>query len=202
MTKKKVRTKSKKRRKKNKKQRLLQELSKELGITFLIVLLCLFLLSRVVFALPKNEGYGMREALNDGDRVYVDRLGTPKRFSLIYFKQPDGNGTSIRRVVGLPGERILYSKDELYVDGRLVVERFLQKKLAQAKIDDEMITEDFDSIAILGTTDGIIPKGKYLVLGDNRHYATDSRYYGLVDRRDVIGIVKLRLLPFYQIGIQ
>ncbi|EOH96792.1 signal peptidase I [Enterococcus haemoperoxidus ATCC BAA-382] len=186
----------KKQRKKNSKKRFLQEISKELGITFLIVFLLLFILSNVVFALPKNEGYGMREALNDGDRVYVDRLGKPKRFSLIYFKQPDGNGTSIRRVIGLPGERVRYHNDELYIDDRLVVERFLQKKLVQAKLADQVITEDFDSIDIMETNNGMIPKGKYLVLGDNRNYATDSRYYGLVDEQAVIGKVELRLSLF------
>lgn len=186
----------KKQRKKNSKKRFLQEISKELGITFLIVFLSLFILSNIVFALPKNEGYGMREALNDGDRVYVDRLGKPKRFSLIYFKQPDGNGTSIRRVIGLPGERVRYHNDELYIDDRLVVERFLQKKLVQAKLADQVITEDFDSIDIMETNNGIIPKGKYLVLGDNRNYATDSRYYGLVDERAVIGNVELSLSLF------
>ncbi|ALS36027.1 signal peptidase I [Enterococcus rotai] len=199
MSNKKISNNRRKRRKKNKKKHFLQEISKELGITLLIVLLLLFVLSKVIFVLPKNEGYGMREALNDGDRVYVDRLGKPKRFSLIYFKQPNGKGTSIRRVIGLPQEQVSYRNDELYIDDRLVVERFFQRKLAQAKIEDEVITEDFDSTDILETKDGIIPKGKYLVLGDNRHYATDSRYYGLVDERAVIGIVELRWWPFYQI---
>lgn len=190
----------KKKRKKNRKKQHLQELSKELGLTFLILLLLMLFLSKVIFTLPKNEGYGMRDALNDGDRVYVDRIGKPKRFSLIYFDQPDGNGTSIRRIVGLPGERIRYHNDELYIDDRLVIERFLQKKLVQAQLANEVITEDFDSIDIIGTTNGIIPKGKYLVLGDNRHYATDSRYYGLVDERAMIGNVKLRWWPFYQMN--
>ncbi|OTN88864.1 signal peptidase I [Enterococcus sp. 7E2_DIV0204] len=199
MSRKKLSYNKKKRRRKKRKIRSIQEVSKELGITFLIVLLLLFLLSRVFFTLPKNEGYGMRDELNDGDRVYVDRLGKRKRFSLIYFKQPDGNGTSIRRIIGLPEEKVSYRNDELYINDRLVVERFIQRRLVQAKIENEVITVDFDSKDILETNNGIIPQGKYLVLGDNRHYATDSRYYGLVDEQAVIGTVKLRWWPFYQI---
>ena len=199
MSRKKLSYNKKKRRRKKRKIRNIQEVSKELGITFLIVLLLLFLLSRVFFTLPKNEGYGMRDELNDGDRVYVDRLGKRKRFSLIYFKQPDGNGTSIRRIIGLPEEKVSYRNDELYINDRLVVERFIQRRLVQAKIENEVITVDFDSKDILETNNGIIPQGKYLVLGDNRHYATDSRYYGLVDEQAVIGTVKLRWWPFYQI---
>ncbi|WP_375178413.1 signal peptidase I [Enterococcus rotai] len=199
MSRKKLSYNKKKCRRKKRKTRSIQEVSKELGITFLIVLLLLFLLSRVFFTLPKNEGYGMREELNDGDRVYVDRLGKRNRFSLIYFKQPDGNGTSIRRIIGLPEEKVSYRNDELYINDRLVVERFIQRRLVQAKIENEVITVDFDSKDILETNNGIIPQGKYLVLGDNRHYATDSRYYGLVDEQAVIGTVKLRWWPFYQI---
>lgn len=199
MSRKKLSYNKKKRRRKKRKIRSIQEVSKELGITFLIVLLLLFLLSRVFFTLPKNEGYGMRDELNDGDRVYVDRLGKRKRFSLIYFKQPDGNGTSIRRIIGLPEEKVSYRNDELYINDRLVVERFIQRRIVQAKIENEVITVDFDSKDILETNNGIIPQGKYLVLGDNRHYATDSRYYGLVDEQAVIGTVKLRWWPFYQI---
>ncbi len=199
MSRKKLSYDKKKRRRKKRKIRSIQEVSKELGITFLIVLLLLFLLSRVFFTLSKNEGYGMRDELNDGDRVYVDRLGKRKRFSLIYFKQPDGNGTSIRRIIGLPEEKVSYRNDELYINDRLVVERFIQRRLVQAKIENEVITVDFDSKDILETNNGIIPQGKYLVLGDNRHYATDSRYYGLVDEQAVIGTVKLRWWPFYQI---
>lgn len=199
MSRKKLSYNKKKRRRKKRKIRSIQEVSKELGITFLIVLLLLFLLSRVFFTLPKNEGYGMCDELNDGDRVYVDRLGKRKRFSLIYFKQPDGNGTSIRRIIGLPEEKVSYRNDELYINDRLVVERFIQRRLVQAKIENEVITVDFDSKDILETNNGIIPQGKYLVLGDNRHYATDSRYYGLVDEQAVIGTVKLRWWPFYQI---
>ncbi|MFD2307647.1 signal peptidase I [Enterococcus termitis] len=195
----KKRTPRKKTRKKRKKNHRYKELSQEIGITCLIVVVLGVLCSQFVFALPQTIGYGMRESLNDGDRVYVNRLGKLRRFSLVYFKQPDGNGTSIRRIIGLPQETVRYSNDELYINDRLIVERFLQRALAQAKLDNEMITEDFDSADILKTNTGMIPKDKYLVLGDNRKYATDSRYYGVVDKQMIIGTVELRWWPFYQV---
>lgn len=185
--------------KKNRKRQKHKELGREVAITFLIVILIGLLLSRFVFSLPENIGYGMMSSLRDGDRVYVNRLGKLRRFSLIYFKQPDGNGTAIRRIIGLPGEQVRYTNDDLYINDRLVVERFLQKSLAQAKLADEVITKDFDSTDILKTDDGTIPDGHYLVLGDNRGYATDSRYYGVVDKKKIIGTVELRWWPFYQI---
>lgn len=185
--------------KKKRKRQKYKELRREVGMTFLIIFLIGLVLSRLVFSLPENDGYGMIGSLSDGDRVYVNRLGEMRRFSLIYFKQPDGNGMSIRRIIGLPGEQVRYTNDDLYIDGRLVVERFLQKTLGQAKLADEVITKDFDSTDILKTDDGIIPDDHYLVLGDNRGYATDSRYYGVVDKKKIIGTVELRWWPFYQI---
>lgn len=181
----------KKMRRRKKRKEFYKELSKELILTLLVVLFLFFLCSKVVFSLPENEGYGMLNTLTDGDRVYVNRFGEPKRFSLIYFNQPDGNGTSVRRVIGVGGEHVRYVNDELYIDDRLVIERFLLKELSQAEIDDDIVTKDFDSIDIQGVENGLIPKGKYLVLGDNRRYATDSRYYGLVDEKEIIGTVVL-----------
>lgn len=173
------------------KKRLYKNIAQNVLLLIIIAATVFFLFSKIFFSLPKNEGYGMLTVLNNGDRVYVNRFGKPKRFSLIYFNQPDGNGTSIRRVIGLGGERVRYVNDELYINNQLFNERFLSKELAQAKIDNEMITTDFDSIDISETQSGIIPEGKYLVLGDNRKYSTDSRYYGLVDEKDIIGTVLL-----------
>ena len=181
----------KKEKSNSRKKRLYKNIAQNVLLLIIIAAAVFFLFSKIFFSLPKNEGYGMLTVLNNGDRVYVNRFGKPKRFSLIYFNQPDGNGTSIRRVIGLGGERVRYVNDELYINNQLFNERFLSKELAQAKIDNEMITTDFDSIDISETQSGIIPEGKYLVLGDNRKYSTDSRYYGLVDEKDIIGTVLL-----------
>lgn len=183
--------------KRHRKKQVIKELGKDSVITLFILMLLWFGFSKMVFALPKNEGYAMRTVLNDGDRVYVNRFGKPKRFSLVYFKLADKNQYSIRRIIGLPGESLTYSNDALSINNQLVVERFLQKKLLQSAINNEVITDDFDSEAISGTVNGVIPQGKYLVLGDNRKYATDSRYYGLIDKKAIIGVVEMRWWPFY-----
>lgn len=172
---------------------------KELTATLAILLILVLILANTVFSLVKNSGYGMRNTLDNGDIVYVSRLEKYKRFSLVSLIIPGTNESSIRRVVGLPGESVYYSLDELYVEDRIIFEPFLEKKLAQYKMNDEIYTENFDSKDMLKATNGRIPKGKYLVLGDNRPFTTDSRYYGLVDESKIIGVVKLRIWPLHKI---
>ncbi|MTD38284.1 hypothetical protein GIX45_06545 [Erwinia sp. CPCC 100877] len=60
-----------------------------------------------------------------------------------------------------------------------------------------LFIEDFTIKGLTGRP--AISKGEYLVLGDNRPYATDSRYYGLVDEKEIIGIVEMRILPFHKV---
>jgi signal peptidase I len=69
----------------------------------------------------------------------------------------------------------------------------------QARKDGLQVTEDFSLREIPNIAEPIIPKGKYLVLGDNREFSTDSRHYGLVDEQAIVGIVTMRLLPLHKL---
>ncbi|MEI5992312.1 signal peptidase I [Enterococcus termitis] len=177
----------------------MKEFWKEILLTTVIVSFLFMILSLTIFTLPKVEGYGMTPVLNNGERVFVNRLGTIRRFKLIYFKVPNSHETSIRRVIGLPNEHIQYKNDQLYINHQETVERFLQNQLNHAKQNEELVTDDFQLQQLPDVKYDTIPRGKYLVLGDNRPYSTDSRYYGLVDEKDIIGTVEMRILPLHQL---
>ncbi|WP_375270018.1 signal peptidase I [Enterococcus sp. DIV0212c] len=177
----------------------MRELWKEIGLTIFIVLFLSILLSKTIFALPKSEGYGMAPTVNDGERVFVNRFGTVRRFNLIYFKIPDSEEKSIRRVIGLPGESIQYKNDRLFINQQETIERFLQNQLKRAEQNEELWTDDFRLPQIPNTKLDRIPEGKYLVLGDNRPYSSDSRYYGLVDKKEIIGTVEMRIWPIHKL---
>ncbi|WP_086314471.1 signal peptidase I [Enterococcus sp. 7F3_DIV0205] len=176
----------------------LKDFGKELGITIIIVIGLFLLSSQLFFALPMFEGYGMAPTVSDGDRVYVNRLKKVRRFKLVYFNVPNSKERSIRRVVGLPGEEVSYKNDQLLIDQQPIVERFLATALYRAKQEEELVTEDFSINQLSNGQQQRIPKGKYLVLGDNRHYSTDSRYYGMIDKKDIIGVVETRIWPIYK----
>lgn len=96
----------------------------------------------------------------------------------------------IKRVIGLPGEKVEYRNGELYINDLLVEEGFLT----------DVYTDDF-SLRDLGYN--TIPEDMYFVVGDNRGDSLDSRDpdVGLIPKEDIIGKVRIRLWPINQIKI-
>lgn len=166
-------------------RRLLKEIAVTVFLTLALFLIVLFSTCK----LPAVTGYSMTPTLNDQDRLIVYRWGEIKRFSLVYFRNPEKDNWLIRRVIGRPGEIIEYRKGILYIDGNEITERFLPSLVEEGT--DTPITDDFQ------LAEGKIPTGKYFVLGDNRSYATDSRYFGLIDEQEIKGTVVARIFPIH-----
>ncbi|MGG5341111.1 signal peptidase I [Enterococcus sp. AZ192] len=187
--------KRKKTSQKRKRSEQRHQIYKEIGISFFLLMSLFFLLQWLFFSLPTVNGYGMTATLNDGDRLFVRKHAQIKRFDLIYFKNPVNDQLMIRRVIGLPGEEITYEEDQLMIDQKFVVERFLVNEQNEAKAEERLLTENFSLASLTGSR--ALPKGSYFVLGDNRHYAADSRQFGWIDEENIIGVVKTRLLPLH-----
>src|SRR4051812_4561179 len=71
------------------------------------------------------DGASMNPTLQDQDRMIVTKIGEPKRFDIVVFHAPDGTDY-IKRVIGLPGDRIEYKHDVLYVNGEEMDEPYLK----------------------------------------------------------------------------
>lgn len=173
----------------------LKVLVTQLGLTFVISLTLFSTISYFTIRTPKMEGYAMTATLTNNDRVLVNKHGTTKRFKMIYFKNPVTKETSLRRIIGLPGDELYYKNDQLYINNKLTPERFLEPAIAEAKQSGFILTQDFTLKQI--TDETRIPEGKYFVLGDNRQFSSDSRNYGLIDEKDIIGVVELRFFPLH-----
>jgi signal peptidase I len=183
--------------KRKKRLRKIRRLSREIGLTILATGVLVYLLSLVTFSFTKVEGYSMSGTLVDGEVVLVNKLADVQRFDLVYLRIPGTKETTVRRVIGKPGENVYYKNSQLFINEEEKEERFLADYQRSFEQEGMLFTEDF---AIKGLTGRpTIPKGKYLVLGDNRPYSTDSRYYGLVDEKELIGVVEMRLLPFHKV---
>ncbi|MDD2435794.1 MAG: signal peptidase I, partial [Bacilli bacterium] len=94
----------------------------------------------------------------------------------------------IKRVIGLPGEKIEYKDNILYIDDEAY----------QEKITDDLITDDF-SLQDMGHE--VIPEDMYLVFGDNRGDSLDSRSFGLIKKDDIIGKPFVRIWPLNQFNL-
>ncbi|OEG19649.1 signal peptidase I [Enterococcus quebecensis] len=182
---------------KNKKQRKLKRMGIEIGCSVLIAGVFIWILSIFFFTFAKVEGYSMLSSLWEDDLVYINKRTNIGRFKLVYFETPDQQEKAIRRVIGLPGEFVEYKDDELYINNEKIEEKFIDKQdVTKAKSMGLLFTENFD-ITKLKNNQQIIPKDFYLVLGDNRPYSTDSRYYGFIHKNDIIGVVEMRILPLH-----
>ncbi|MGX7202945.1 signal peptidase I [Enterococcus plantarum] len=182
---------AKKRRKNRKRKIFLLEFLGAIAITSILV----FFMSLFLFSLPKVEGYSMVSTLRDGDRVYVNKIGKLKTFELVYVQIPGTKEKEVRRIIGMPGQRVTYKNDQLQIDGQDREEKFIFDEKQTSQENGRLYTDDFSIFTLTGTSK--IPEGKYLLLGDNRPYSVDSRQYGLVDRKDIIGVVEMRILPLH-----
>ncbi|MGG5317758.1 signal peptidase I [Enterococcus sp. AZ071] len=108
--------------------------------------------------------------------VQVKAHHKPERFDVVVLRPPDDpDGLYLKRVVGLPQEKIDYQGGQLFVNEKLVGDRFAS------------ITEDFEWNSF---SNRAIPAGWYFVLGDNRTVSKDSRIFGLVPEKQILGIIK------------
>jgi signal peptidase I len=134
------------------------------------------------------KGHSMEPSLRDGDRLVVDRIGSSidaiDRGDVVVMRYPRNPAVDfVKRVVGLPGDRVALLRGQLWVNG-------------------EMAPDAWTCIADLETTEEIdVPLGCYFVLGDNRPISCDSREFGLVPESLVRGKVRARFWPLDRVAV-
>jgi signal peptidase I len=135
------------------------------------------------FAIPAES---MAPTLRPGDHVLVEKLsyrfGAPHRGDLAVFRSPDGGSLAVKRIVALGGDRVAIEDGVLAVDGHLQRERYV----------------DYRSVDSVYFGPVVVPRGDVFVLGDNRADSHDSRDYGAVPRRSLIGRVVATLWPAFR----
>jgi signal peptidase I len=136
------------------------------------------------FAIPSES---MAPTLRPGDHVLVDklsyRLGDPTRGDLVVFRAPGDGAIAVKRIVGLAGDRVGIADGVLAVNGHLQRESFV----------------DYPHMDSVYFGPVVVPAGDVFVLGDNRADSRDSRDYGAVPRRSLIGRVLTTLWPLIRL---
>lgn len=146
------------------------------------------------------EGESMMPTLQDGNKLVVNKIGYQigdlNRFDVIVFHANE-NEDYVKRIVGLPGDKIEYKGDQLYINGKLIKEPFLDKY--REKTIGGRLTGDFTLNEITG--EDTVPEGRLFVLGDNRLGSWDSRHFGFISVDQVVGKVNLRYWPLDHVAI-
>lgn len=138
------------------------------------------------------RGESMVPNFHDGEYLVIDELSyntgirSPKRGDVVVFRYPkDPSQYYIKRIIGLPGERVTISNDKI-----VVINKEYPKGL-QLNEGQYLPTTNIT----IGNVDSLLGKDEYFVLGDNRDHSSDSRFWGAVPRKMIVGRAWLRLFP-------
>lgn len=163
-----------------------QELKGKEWYDFVETIVLAFILAFIIKSLILQISYiptgSMIPTLNDGEAVLVVRIPyyfrEPARGEIIVFKYPlDPSKEYVKRLIGLPGDTVEIKHGKVYVNGKLLEESYIKRPS-----DD-----NYGPIKV--------PKDSYFVLGDNRPVSVDSRYWGFVPKKNLVGKAILLLWP-------
>ena len=137
----------------------------------------------------------MEPSFHDGEYILTDkisyRMGFPKRGDIVVFRSPKNADVDfIKRIIGLPGEKVKISGGKVYVN---------DAKLDESVYLDPTVYTGPESYLAEGK-DLIVPAGYYFVMGDNRMQSSDSRDFGPVLPSEFIGKVFFRYWPLDRLG--
>ncbi|KAF3981139.1 MAG: signal peptidase I [Methylococcales symbiont of Hymedesmia sp. n. MRB-2018] len=150
------------------------------------------------FILVNKFTYGIRLPVV---HTKIVEIGKPERGDIVVFRFPKNPKVDyIKRVVGLPGDRVAYYNKNIYINGRLAKQVSLGQyhgvgqgeNMTGAEHFIEGLTGVAHGILIkqgLSSVEGVfvVPEGRYFVMGDNRDSSNDSRYWGTVPERNLVG---------------
>jgi signal peptidase I len=147
----------------------------------------------------------MLPTLQINDRLIIDKISykfsDPVRGDIVVFyptaqleKELKADGEKkfkepfIKRVIGLPGDRIDVKRGLVYINGKVISEKYLGEPPAYRWSSTQVVP------------DGIVPTGHYLVLGDNRNNSYDGHYWGFLPKDKIIGKAVIRFWPINRAG--
>lgn len=190
-------------------------------IWFLGLLAIMLIVKKYIMFPVAVSGHSMDPTLQDRERIMAVKLSKIERFDIVTFPAPDKPGDNyVKRIIGMPGDTVVYDNDKLLINGKEVAEPYLdeyKQSLAEGEVfttldtylldktitptkDDRWVTS-FELTDLNGINEAVIPEGKVLVLGDNRPVSKDGRYIGLIDMKDISGELKFSFWPLSKFGM-
>lgn len=137
------------------------------------------------------DGPSMQPNFWTDERLIVNKIlyefRQPKTGEVVVFHVPKMGKDLIKRVIGVAGDTIDYRGDDLYVNGKKIEESYIQEAIKAAHKKDILYNKGRFNFPGNSTKPNKVPEGHIFVMGDNRSESTDSRYFGFIPLKDVIG---------------
>lgn len=170
-------------------------------IQSIVLALSVFVLLYLFVAQPNEvKGTSMVPNFQNGEYLLTDklsyRIGVPKRGDVVVFKAPPSEPCAadeceyIKRVIGLPGDKVMVKNGQVYLNGTLLNQTFLPT---------DFVTEA-GSFAQEGVEEEV-PAGYYLCFGDNRSHSRDGREFGPIKAESIVGKAFFKYWPPSAVGL-
>lgn len=159
--------------------------------TLLIAIIIAFFVKYFIVDLTAVSGRSMEPTLQTGDIMIVNKiannLGTDyKRGDIVIVNSPIEDKLYIKRVIGLPNDKVVIKDGSFYINDHKLNENYLK---------DNTITKETTFINSWN-----LESDEYFLVGDNREKSNDSRKFGPIKKTDFVGKAFLRIYPFYKIN--
>ncbi len=169
-------------------------LLREVAEVVVLAIILYFGISFVIQAVHV-EGLSMFATLDNDDYLIANkidyRLQAPQRGDIVILRPPTNNSTDfIKRVIALPGERLLIRDGVVYINGHKLDEPYLPDQWTQ-QTNPPRWSEGEGMV---------IPANQYFVMGDNRNRSQDSRFFGPITRDRIDGKAWFRIWPLDHFG--
>jgi signal peptidase I len=153
-------------------------------LSYILIIIAIIIIKQFVVAPVIVNGNSMESTTYNRDVLILNKLDkTYNRFDIVVLK--DGKDLLIKRIIALPGESIRYENNQLYINDEII-----EDKITTGTISFNTKELNIDKLG----------EDEYFVLGDNRAYSLDSRIFGAVKRKNILGTTQIRLFPFNKIG--
>jgi signal peptidase I len=166
------------------------------NLSLIAISLCLAILIRTVIAEPRYiPSDSMVPTLYTGDRLVVEKVSyrfhPPTTGDIVVFQPPiqlqhrgySKNQAFIKRVIGKPGDVVSIAHGQVYVNGQPLAENYIA----------EPPNDPLPPVKV--------PEDSFFVMGDNRNDSNDSRYWGFLPRKNILGHATFRFWPLSRFGL-
>jgi len=150
-----------------------------------------------LFIMQPNQvkGESMVPSFQNGDYILTSKITYKfrnyQRGDVVVFKSPKNPDIDyIKRIIGLPGDRILFKGSQVYVNNKQITEKYIA---APNNLWDAGFAKEGQEVTI--------PEESLFVMGDNRPHSSDSREFGLISTSSIIGHVFYRYYPADKVGV-